>query len=145
MKSCKIFLKIICCVFPVAGISITFSSCLPGKKFSDWKEKPVHSVYSGGYHWDITLTLYKDSTFRYVVRDDILRIPSVKTGAYLKTDNSITLYRWKSKYISRKSVGEDFRIQGNKVLMFSREKEESADSSFYRAYYTLSLSKSLKE
>jgi hypothetical protein len=117
------------------------NSCLPGKKFSHWDEKPVHSVYSGGHKWDITLTLYRDSTFRYVVRDDMLGIPMIKTGAYLKTDTSITLYRWQRKYLSRRSIGETFRIMGDEVLMFSEAREHTEDSSFIRDYFTLSLNK----
>ena len=128
-------------LFIISLIISCFSSCLPGKKFSDWDQKPVRSVYSGGHKWDITLTLYSDSTFRYVVRDDMLGIPRVKSGAYLITDTSITLYTWKQKYLSKKSVGETFRVIGNDVLMYPVERERTADSSFYRDYYTLSLEK----
>jgi hypothetical protein len=122
-------------------LSITFYSCLPGKQFSDWDKKTIEAVYSGGHKWDITLSLYRDSTFRYVIKDDMMGIPKVRTGAYLKTDTSIELYTWKRKYISKKSNAETFRLINNNLLMFHKDKEMSPDSSFYRAYYTLSLDK----
>jgi hypothetical protein len=128
-------------LLPLLYISFFVSSCFPGKQFSDWDNKPVSAVYSGGHKWDITLSLYKDSTFRYVIKDDMLGIPKIKTGAYIKNDTSIELYTWKKKYFSRKSDSQSFRINGNRVLMFHKDKEISSDSSFYRAYYTLKLNK----
>jgi hypothetical protein len=118
-------------------LSLFAVSCLPGKKFSNWDQKEVRERYSGGHKWDITLTLYKDSTFRYVSRDDMLGIPKIKTGVYLKTDSIIDLYTWQQKYLSRKSELQSYRLKGSSLLLFSREDEMGKDSSFMKAYYTL--------
>lgn len=116
---------------------LSFISCLPGKHFSGWKTKPVKEVYSGGHKWDISLTLYQDSTFRYEIRDDMLGIPQVTKGAYLKTDTSIELYTWKAKYISRKSVLHSFRLNGDTVKMYPFSAEKGANGAFVRDYFTL--------
>lgn len=123
-------------VFSVCSI---LSSCLPSKHFSNWDDKEIKAVYSGGHKWDVSLTLYRDSTFRYVIRDDMLGIPKVKKGAYLMTDTSITLYTWQAKYMSRQSRAETFRLRGDNVLMYPEEKERGADANFIIDYFTLTL------
>jgi hypothetical protein len=122
-------------------VSVVLASCFPGKHFSNWDEKEIQAVYSGGHKWDVSLTLYRDSTFRYVIKDDMIGIPKIKTGAYLMNDTSITLYTWQAKYMSRQSNAEVFRIRGSQVLMYPEEKEKGADANFIRDYYTLTLEK----
>ncbi|MFN8290671.1 MAG: hypothetical protein U0U70_10465 [Chitinophagaceae bacterium] len=121
---------------------LQLAACLPGKHFSNWNEKPVKEVYSGGYKWDISLTLYKDSTFRYVVRDDMLGIPRITTGAYLKTDSTIDLYTWKMKYLSRKSVLHSFRLTGDTVKMYPPSAAQRKNGNFVQDYFTLTRSPS---
>jgi hypothetical protein len=117
-------------LFFLLFVSSAGSSCFPGNKFLDWRGKPVLASYSGDGHSYVALTLYKDSTFRYMTKDDMLGIGVKRSGTYFKTDTSITLYR-------SKSTGETFRIRGEKILMFPPAKENTKDSSFYRDYYTL--------
>jgi hypothetical protein len=128
-------------LFFILFVSLAGSSCFPGKNYFHWKGKPVLATYSGGHHSYVALTLYKDSTFRYMTKDDMLGMGVKKSGAYLKTDTSITLYQQRSKNYYKTSPGETFRIRGEYVLMFPAAKERTADSSFYRDYYTLSLDK----
>jgi hypothetical protein len=128
-------------LFLLIFISSAIISCFPGRNYFNWKEKPVLAIYSGGGHSYVALTLYKDSTFRYMTKDDMLGMGVKKSGAYLKTDTSITLYQQRSKKFYMTSEGETFRIRGEDILMFPVAKEQMKDSSFYRDYYTLSLEK----
>lgn len=116
-------------------------SCFPGKQFKNWDAKQVLEEYSGGHKWDITLTLYTDSTFRYVIRDDMLGIPKVKKGAYLKTDSTIDLYTWKRKFLSRKSDLQSCRLDSNRVKMYPPSAEEGENGNFVSTYFTLTLVK----
>jgi hypothetical protein len=123
------------------SLCILIFSCHSAKKFTDWENKTVAARYSGGHHWDVSLTLYTDSTFQYRIVRDVMALTTKTRGAYLKTDSSISLYVWKSK-ITRNKVKEDvFRIRGNDVLMYTEEQEQSENSSFYKAYFTLSKDK----
>jgi hypothetical protein len=131
--------KIFACIFFFTCIIIV--SCLPGKKFSHWKEKEVKAVYSGGHHGYVALTLYADSTFKYVSGSDVMGLKSVRTGVYFKEDSSIILYRWKKKYFSRQSIADTLRLKGDYVYMYSATKDKTADSAFYSDYYRLSLEK----
>ncbi len=115
----------------------TLVSCMPGKHFKNWDEKTVKEEYSGGHKWDVKLTLYTDSTFRYVIRDDMLGIPKVRTGAYIKTDSSIDLYTWKEKYVSRKSTMQSCRLDSNVVKMYPPSAEQGEHADFTADYFTL--------
>jgi hypothetical protein len=76
-----------------------------------------------------------------VVRDDILGIPKIKTGAYLKTDTSIELYTWKKKYISRRGSLQSFSLEGDKVKMYPPSAEKGENAAFIRTYFTLTRRK----
>ena len=121
-------------LFFILLVSLAGSSCFPGNNFLHWNGKPVLATYSGGGHSYVALTLYRDSTFRYMTKDDMLGIGTKRSGTYFRTNTSITLKR-------RISGPETFRLRGDDILMFPPAKEQTKDSSFYRDYYTLSLEK----
>lgn len=111
--------------------------------FSQKKPRELLARYEGGHMGVTLLYLYKDSTFRYKAIGDIGFIARKSKGHYSKTDTSLTLYTKKGFAFLRKRENkywpETFRIVGNDVLMYSREQEQSKDSSFYKDYNTLTL------
>lgn len=117
-------------------VIVIIYACSPGKKMVVRGEKTVFAEYNGGHKWDITLTLYSDSTFRYTIIRDVMALKTTEYGAYLLGDSSITLYR-KRRLSKHNPYESRFRLYDNKVLMYTEAMERSPDSSFYMDYYTL--------
>jgi hypothetical protein len=105
-------------------------------------ERSVIARYEGGNRNVITLTLFSDSTFFYQEIGSQMGLKATKTGAYLLSDSSISLYTWRSyqflRNLDEKVRSSVYRCNQKKILMYTPEQETSPDSSFYRSTFTLS-------
>jgi hypothetical protein len=109
-------------------------------------QKTVQSKYYGGHGCiDKSLLLYSDSTFLYEVNSGLFIATShKKRGAYLMTENSITLYTMKRLHFliikpQNKYCENTFRLNGTDILMYSTKDEKDKDASFTKAYNTMWL------
>jgi hypothetical protein len=104
----------------------------------------VAATYTGG-HGCVShdLTLYTDSSFIFITRTAIAFPIKEKSKGYYNLDtNSITLYTRRNFYFlipSKKlRYREDtFRIENEKILLYSVKSEQSKDEDFILTYNTL--------
>jgi hypothetical protein len=115
--------------------------CLNGYTQSPVKAKQQIDLYEGGHFGYIGLTLFSDSTFRYMERSDIMGIGHRESGYFFRTDSSITLitvprFAWLRRWDKRRSA-EIFRLLPDRIQMYTPEQEQSENGNMYRDYYTL--------
>ena len=121
-------------------VIVFFTASCAGSKKAD-SLKHVAASYSGSEKWDITMTLYTDSTYTYTIVPDMMGFKSVSRGAYLKNDSLMVLFKNKKTLLKATTYTKLVRIRGDDLLMYSEAQENSKDSNFIKAYYTLSLDK----
>lgn len=108
-------------------------------------QKTLKETWQGGHGCvALTLNLYSDSSYTFISESALVfTMRSTRRGHYLLTPSQITLFEKKKLaflFFSQKHKYNElqYRVAGNKILLYSQEDEHSKDSSFIMAYNTLS-------
>jgi hypothetical protein len=105
------------------------------------RPKYLVDQYIGGHFCYFELSLYSDSSFRYLEAYDFMFVTHHARGIFFRTDSTITMVRKKRLGFMRRSEVNEFRLLPDRILMYTPEQERSADSNYYRNYYTLMRAK----
>ena len=113
---------------------------------STGKTKNLLRIYTGGRpkYSKASLKLYSDSTYEFSNWYHFGRTEN-DTGIYLLTDSTLSLYSTgftdskQNKTNSKTTIfkGQLYRIQKEKLLLFTKKEENRDKASFYRLYFTL--------
>ncbi len=107
-------------------------------------QKQVTATYTGGHGCvNHDLTLYTDSSFVFITETAVfLPMKDKSRGYYNLSTNSITLYTRRNFYflIPSKKLRyreDNFRIENEKILLYSVKSEQSKDADYIQTYNTL--------
>jgi hypothetical protein len=120
---------------------VTLLCLLAGHAQAQKTSSQLLATYVGGHFCYFELSLYSDSTYRYLEAYDFMPIVHREHGIFYRTDTSIALLRHRRFAFMRSKPHrydvKTYRLFPDRILMYTKAEENSADADFIKTYYTL--------